>query len=214
MLVVDHVVEVSAGKCIGCKACDRVCPTAAIVTVDKLARVDEAACTGCNKCIEACLDHGAITRKFLDRHVVLSVHEGRHDEARIDALCAKARFHPDAIVCPCTGTQAREVAIAIFDGATTPDEITLATGVRGVCSMWCTAAVMRLMEQAGLQAQAQDKNWRLYPNGVDPRLSLWGISDEVARKYPEYRLEASREALKTETLEMPLFPSIRGGQPA
>ncbi len=38
MLVVDHVVEVSEAKCMGCMAYDRVCPTAAIVTVGKLAR--------------------------------------------------------------------------------------------------------------------------------------------------------------------------------
>jgi len=209
MLVVDHVVAVSEEKCIGCMACDRVCPTAAIVTVGKLARVNESLCTGCNKCIEACLDHGAISRKFLDEHVVLEIDTTRYPAERIDAFCAQARFDPNDSVCPCTGTTAREVAVAIFDGARTPDEITLQTGIRGVCSMWCTAALMRMMKVAGLEIETHPKNWRLYPKAADPRLSLWGISEEVARKYPEYRLVESRAALAAENLEMPQFPSIR-----
>src|SRR5216683_1557013 len=110
MLVVDHVVAVDEQKCIGCKACDFVCPTEAIVTTNKLARVEEALCTGCNKCID-----------------------------------------PGASICPCTGTRAREVVVAILDGARSMEEITLRTGVRGVCSMWCTAALLRLMEVAGLK---------------------------------------------------------------
>src|SRR5712692_6230556 len=117
MLVVDHVVAVDEQKCIGCKACDFVCPTEAIVTTNKLARVEEALCTGCNKCIEACLEHGAISRKFLEACVVLRVDEEKYPPECIEELCAKARIDPGASICPCTGTRAREVVVAILDGA-------------------------------------------------------------------------------------------------
>lgn len=210
MLVVDHVVAVIEEKCIGCKACDRVCPTGAIVTTDKLAKVDASACTGCNKCLEACLDHGAIKRVFLDEHVVLSVDESGHSNEDIDNLCKQARLVPDVSICPCTGTTAREVAVAILNGAKSPDEISVQTGVRGVCSMWCTAPVLRMLEASGIEVVGDRKNWRLYPDGTPNQVSIWGITDEVAEKYPEYRLKESRDALVSEDLMMPMFPTIRG----
>ncbi len=67
MFIVASVVEVSEANCIGCKACDRVCPTEAIVTVEKLAQVDEDGCVGCMRCVEACGEHAAINRKILEK---------------------------------------------------------------------------------------------------------------------------------------------------
>ena len=207
MLIVASVIEVDELMCIGCKACDRVCPTEAIITVDKLAVVDESACTGCNKCIEACMDHGAINRKRLEKPVWIRVDLESQPEEKVAALCAGARLHPAQSICPCTGTRAREVAVAILNGATTPAEVTIQTGARGVCSMWCTSSVLRLLAAAGHSTEGNPKNWRLYPDGVGP--SIWSIPDSVADKYPEYRLRESRDALKSGDLELVGFPNIR-----
>ena len=40
--------------CIGCKKCEKVCPTGAITVVDNLARIDYDKCVGCVACSENC----------------------------------------------------------------------------------------------------------------------------------------------------------------
>lgn len=46
----------SAG-CIGCKKCEKVCPTGAILVADNLARIDQSKCTVCGACVESCPVH-------------------------------------------------------------------------------------------------------------------------------------------------------------
>ena len=43
----------SAG-CIGCKLCEKKCPTGAITVSDNLATIDYSKCTNCGDCIEVC----------------------------------------------------------------------------------------------------------------------------------------------------------------
>ena len=40
--------------CIGCKKCEKNCPSDAIHVVDQLAEIDPAKCTGCGLCAETC----------------------------------------------------------------------------------------------------------------------------------------------------------------
>ena len=47
--------------CVGCGACEEVCPAGAIA-VHEVARIDRAKCTGCAHCIAAC-PHRAIALK-------------------------------------------------------------------------------------------------------------------------------------------------------
>jgi len=209
MLVVDHVVAVDEVKCIGCKACDRVCPTEAIVTIDRLARVDEKLCTGCDKCLIACIDHGAISLRPLASARVLRTDYRTCDMSALKNLCRIAQLDPDDSVCPCTGTKAREIAAAILNGATTVEAVTLQTGVRGACSIWCSSPTVRLLAAAGFMPDTEEKSWRLYPDGLSPSASLSGISDEIATRYPEYRLRENRQQLELEgRVDVPFFPSI------
>ena len=98
------------------------------------------------------------------------------------------------------------MAAAILLGARTPSEISVETGVRGVCSLWCTSAVVRLLGAAGFEVEPTPRNWRLYADGFDS--SIWSVPDEVAERYPEYRLKESRDSLRTEALTLVGFPSI------
>jgi len=48
-----RVAVVQTEHCVGCGACERVCPVGAI-SVDQVARVDGAKCTGCGQCVAEC----------------------------------------------------------------------------------------------------------------------------------------------------------------
>jgi ferredoxin len=47
------VAKVNADECVGCGACEDVCPQSAI-TVDDIAVVDEKKCTDCGSCSDEC----------------------------------------------------------------------------------------------------------------------------------------------------------------
>ncbi|MEF9941094.1 MAG: RnfABCDGE type electron transport complex subunit B [Lachnospiraceae bacterium] len=49
----DVMAACSVG-CIGCKMCEKVCPTGAITVVDNIAHIDPDKCTNCGACAEKC----------------------------------------------------------------------------------------------------------------------------------------------------------------
>ncbi|HCX64153.1 MAG TPA: hypothetical protein DHN33_02945 [Eubacteriaceae bacterium] len=46
--------QVDKEKCIGCKKCEKVCPSAAIAVTDKKAKIDPKLCHQCTNCPEVC----------------------------------------------------------------------------------------------------------------------------------------------------------------
>lgn len=48
------VMQVCSAGCIGCKICEKNCPSDAIHVEDNIARIDQEKCTGCGICAEKC----------------------------------------------------------------------------------------------------------------------------------------------------------------
>jgi bacterioferritin-associated ferredoxin len=94
---------------------------------------------------------------------------------------------PEEAICLCTSTRAAEVAAAILKGAKSPEEVTLATGIRTSCGMWCMAPILRLLKAHGLPV-TPPKGFKWY----DAQPALWNVPKEVELKYPQYRLEEDK----------------------
>ncbi len=179
--------QVDESKCIGCKICENVCPTGAVKVAKKKARVDEQKCAACSLCHDAC-GEGAIRFVARQQVLMLSMDPGEVDQERVRDLCNKAHFNPEDLVCLCTLTRAGEVATAILKGAETPEEISLMTGVRTSCGMYCISPVLRLLRAHGVKLiRPKGCNW------YDAQVVLWDITDEVDKKYPQYYTKEDKQ---------------------
>gem|GEM_PF-205680 len=186
MRKVHSFAQVDQAKCIGDRICENICMTGAIRVINKKAVVDEHKCVACQKCIDYC-EEGAIQLVPRSQPLVLRVDLSEVDQDQLEKLCRKAHLHPDDVICPCTATTASEVGAAILKGAKTPEDISLMTGVRTACGMWCMCLVQEMLRAHGLKT-TPPKGYTWYE--VDT--ALWTIPDEVMRKYPEYRLDEAR----------------------
>jgi Fe-S-cluster-containing hydrogenase component 2 len=178
--------EVDPSKCIGDRICENVCPTGAIRMVEKKAVVDSHKCAACLKCIDSC-PKDAIRTTRRPQPLLLTVDPTQLNQDKINDLCCKAHLNPEDVICPCTLTKAGEVAAAILKGARTPEDVSMMTGVRTACGMWCMALVQELLRAYGLELNPP-KGFHWYKVDV----GLWNLPEEVVRKYPEYRLEEAR----------------------
>ena len=164
--------------CIGCSICAKVCPTLAITIKDKKAHVDETKCRACANCQQRCPTLAATLEK-LETPYVVSVSVKPTDETKVSEMCRQAGFHPSQILCYCTATRAEEVAAAILEGAKTPEEITLRTGLRAGCSVECIQPALRMLEAAGITPTPPEGGWQWYGKTV----TLQEIPEEVKNKY-------------------------------
>src|SRR6201998_608518 len=190
------IVEVSDEACVGCRRCVNVCPSRALKMDDKLAVLEDAKFVGCFKCVEACIPYNAISVRRDPNPRQLGLSQEGSDRPQVHELCAKARFDPQQAICMCTSTTTREVAAAIIDGVREPEELTLATGVRAKCGMWCLAPTVRLLAATGIEIDRSPRDHRIYCDGGGTDVAIWTIPDDVADRYPEYRLRQTRESLQ------------------
>jgi Fe-S-cluster-containing hydrogenase component 2 len=186
MRKVYSLAEVDPTKCIGDRICENVCPTGAIRVVEKKAVVDGRKCAACLKCIDYC-GEGAIRMLPRPQPVLLKVDPSAVAPDQLRELCRRAHLDPDDVICPCTATTAGEVGAAVLKGARTPEDVSIMTGVRTACGMWCMALVQELLRAHGLKT-TPPKGYNWYE--VDT--ALWNVPDGVVRKYPEYRLKEAR----------------------
>lgn len=212
MLETSAVVAINDDNCVGCQRCVNVCPSGALSMNGPLSVVDEPKCVGCFKCVEACQPYNAISIKGSPDPRVLTVPDEAYDHPAVDELCTKARLTPDTVVCICTRTSAAEIAAAILNGVHDVEELCLATGVRAKCGMWCVAPTIRLLHEHGVEIERPAGDRRLYADGSGRDVAIWTIPDEVAEKYPEYRLKENLAAVENGTSlnsPTPWFPDVQ-----
>jgi len=191
MVSINYRAEVIPDNCTGCVDCVFVCPTLAIKMENRIAVIDETKCVACQNCIGVC-DDDAIIKVERAEPVERSVDYKSVDQDRIHEICKRANIHPAQWLCLCTSTRAREGVAAILKGATTPEEMALATGTRSGCTVYCAMMSMRLLKAAGVNLPPAFK-WHLF----DTTQSLWDVPKDVLEKYSDdYFLEADKDVFK------------------
>jgi len=196
--------QVDETLCNGDRICENVCPTGAIKVTEKKARVDENRCLACMKCLDACPEN-AVTLVLRSEPLEVGIDPSTVDQERLRELCAKANLDPEESICLCNGILAKEVAAAVLEGAETPEDVALMTGVRAGCAMWCTTPVLRVLKANAVEV-VLPKGYRMYD--IEP--TVWDIPEEVAEKYPEYFLQEDAELSRKGTLET--FASVVVGR--
>jgi len=173
--IVSHV---DPDKCRGCGICIGSCPVCAISLKDKIACIDEDACRGCANCADRCPYYAAAMVKR-EQPFDVQVDVGRHDPELLRAMCEKAHFNPQQVLCYCVGTRAEEVAAAILEGAVTPEAVSSRTGMRTGCTIECIQPLLRMLSANGCRPEPDPKGWRWYGETV----TAWTIPEEVKAKY-------------------------------
>jgi len=176
---VSLLAKVDLDTCIGCKTCERVCPTLSIKVKDRKAVVDEQRCTGCGGCEQRC---PVFAIKLVERDDPYNIEFKIVPEMKdkVDELCRKAKLHPEQIICYCTETRAEEVAAAVLAGNDTPEKISAATGIRTGCKIECIQPILRILNAAGITPE-KPEGYQWY--GLTP--TLWDINEDVKKRYSD-----------------------------
>ena len=188
---VNHVAVIDYGLCRKCPFCVRACPTNAIswdANRDPVVRVEGSKCLDCTICMTRC-PHHAISMQARNAPLTYGVDWTLADPKEVTRLCRTAHMHPEQIICFCRQTMSREVAAAILLGHRTPEELSIATGIRTGCGVLCITSVLRLLKAAGIE-DLKAPGWQWYGTYA----TIWDLPPEAFEKYPEYFLKEDLEA--------------------
>lgn len=153
--------------------------------------VDESRCVACTNCIDYC-PSGAVILVERPEPLILQTDPDQVDQHQILDLCIKANLHPMQPVCPCTDTEAREIVAAIIKGAKTLEEVTLMTGARSGCGIYCTGGVINLLKAAGVEiTPPENQGWYDLSTPF-----LRDLPDEIGNQFPSYRIHEDKEMVK------------------
>lgn len=166
---VTMLAEIIGENCTGCRLCEQVCPTVAITMRKRtdeeigpgknIAIMHDEHCYNVQACLEICPDEAIVMRE-LDEPFEVQVDTNAVDQEQLLKLCRKAKLSPRMTVCPCTTTTAAELAAAVLQGASTPDELSRMTGVRTGCSELCLQPMFDVLAAAGHTDTEMQRNPR------------------------------------------------------
>jgi NAD-dependent dihydropyrimidine dehydrogenase PreA subunit len=184
--LINLLAELIEENCTGCTICEKVCPTLAITMIKNepdrkpknLPLIDTSTCVGCWACEQRCPDDALRMVKHPEPYTVGVSLDGV-DYAEVEALCRKAKLHPEQVICFCTVTRADEVAAGILKGHTTPEALSYWTGIRTGCKVECTQPLLRLVEASGHKLEPVKNGWQWM--GRTP--TVWEIPEEIKQKY-------------------------------
>jgi len=206
---VTMLASILADACTGCDKCVLACPTLAITmrprTTDEpgpgrnIAVVEDGDCYNAQNCLEICPDN-AIEMHRLDQPFEVGSDQPAADPEAVATLCMQAGVLPDLLICICTNTLAGELATAILNGASSPEEVALATGARTGCTEICIFPIMRLLEAAGHgdkgPALAAGYQWYGVPGQLMHQVGPDGqVDPDLVAAYPHLRLQKDVAAL-------------------
>ena len=181
-----------AKRCLSCEChmCEGVCPTGAIRILEKKTEIDEKKCIACCLCWDACPERAIEIVPRLEP-ILFGLDPAEVDQTKLKELCIKANLHPQQYLCLCSEIRVDEVAAAVLKGAKSPEEISLMTGARSGCGLYCMEPMLRLLKAYGVEVTSP-KGHRWY--NITP--SIWDIPKELAKKYPEYYLEEDKKVYR------------------
>lgn len=177
MRTVKMIAQVAENACIGCKICQKICPTLAIKVKGKKAQVDSLLCLSCGNCNQRCPED-AIKMVRIKEPFKVWVNPELVNQKEIKEICARAKMNPEQLACYCTETRVKEVVAAIILGAETPEEISQKTGIRTGCKVECIQPALRLLEAAGITPK-KPEGYQWY--GRTP--TIWDIPEKIKKLY-------------------------------
>jgi NAD-dependent dihydropyrimidine dehydrogenase PreA subunit/bacterioferritin-associated ferredoxin len=206
---VTMVAEIVELNCTGCNRCVFVCPTLALSMRPReadepglgrhVAVLAETDCYNAQNCLEICPDE-AIVMRPLEEPFEVGTEPPDVDPEEVAGLCMQAGLLPDMLVCVCTETLAGELAAAILDGATSPEQVALRTGARTGCTEICIDPILRLLALAGHGDQppalANGYQWYGIPGRLMDQVGVDGAVDpELVAAYPNLPLQKDVNAM-------------------
>jgi len=192
---VKQVIEIVDENCTGCYRCERACPTGAIAMVgprkEALAVVTPQACIACFRCVDVC-DDDAIDIAELDEPHMVRTSTKTVDPQALTELCEKAGLPPNQVACLCSSTKVKELAAAVLSGASTFEELALATGAASGCLLYCSVPMRRVLVAHVGEIDDKSSHVRRY----DTDKVLLDIPEDAADAYPLFALRQEQDAVR------------------